>query len=91
MREETYKGMYFAINREKNKYENIIEFVEQNGLDEMFEDMYGRPIRDYIEIFGLQYHNDGISSEIMLGLCEGGLPAPKKVKVLPDHSLEIRW
>lgn len=89
--DEGYKGMYFSLDQKRSRYENVIEFVTYNGLDLMFEDMYGRRIAEYIDIFGLAYHNGKIADEIILGLCEGGLPEPKKVKILPDYSLEIYW
>jgi hypothetical protein len=89
--DESLKGMYFALDLSKTKYESIVEFVEHNGLDTLFEDMYGRHIKEYIDIFGLAYHNGEIADEIILGLCEGGLPEPRKVKVFPDYSLEVRW
>jgi hypothetical protein len=89
--DEGIKGMYFGMDRTRTSYSNIIEFVDHNGLDTLFEDMYARSIREYIDIFGLQYHNGDIACEIILGLCEGGLPEPRLIKVLPDYSLEVRW
>ena len=86
-----FRGMYLSIDRSRTHYSSIVEFVESNGLDEMFEDMYGRPIKDYIDIFGLQYHNGAIANEIILGFCEEGLQEPRKIKVGPDYSLEIHW
>lgn len=89
--DESLKGMYFTLDRSRSKYQSIVEFVEYNGMDDMFEDMYGRRIKDYIEIFGLAYHNGQIANEIILGLCEGGLCEPRKVRILQDYSLEIFW
>jgi hypothetical protein len=89
--DEGLKGMFFSLDRSKSRYKNIIEFVNHNGLDLLFEDMYGRNIADYIDIFGLAYHNGNIADEIILGLCEGGLSEPRKVRISPDYSLEIIW
>lgn len=89
--DEDIKGMYFGVDRKKTVYRDIIEFVDHNELDPLFEEMYGRCIKDYIEIFGLQYHNGAIASEIIMGLCEGGMPEPRMTKVRPDYSIEIFW
>jgi hypothetical protein len=89
--DESLKGMYCTLDRTRTKYDNIVQFVEYNGLDDMFQEMYARPVKDYIEIFGLAYHNGKIADEIILGLCEGGLCEPRKVKILPDYSLEVYW